>query len=179
MREQAAGRGVVRGPVRRGAASACARSSARAAGQGRQRRCLAWRDARARGACACAWAALRQVHARVWPGRRGEQAALPRAGKERGKEGEREGEKEKKKEKGKRKGEEKEKDEKRERKDRSLGGFRGGDRGRSRTRAGRAWRTGRGGTGRRDNGWISGLGFREIGRGMILNGLSSTIENGF
>ena len=62
----------------------------------------------------CAWAAPRQVHARAWPGWRGEQAALQRAGKERGKEGEREGEKEKKKEKGKIKGDGK-KEEKRDR----------------------------------------------------------------
>ena len=79
--------------------------------------------------------------------------------KERGRE-----KKKRKRKKEKEKGREKEKEEKRERKERSLGGFRGGDRGRSRTRAGRAWRTERGGTGRRDSGWISGPGFREIGR---------------
>ena len=92
-------------------------------------------------------------------GRRGERAALQHLAV-----GEREGKKEKKKEKVKKKrGGEKRKRE-REREERSLGGFRGGDRGRSRTRAGRAWRTRRGGTGRRDSGWISGLDFREIER---------------
>ena len=60
------------------------------------------RRARARGqagsgARACVWAAPRQVPARPWPGRRGKQAALQHAGKERGKEGEREGEKRKEK----------------------------------------------------------------------------------
>jgi len=38
------------------------------------------------GGRACALAAPRQVHARVWPGRRGERAALQRAGEERGRE---------------------------------------------------------------------------------------------
>ena len=121
------------------------------------------------GARACTWAAPRQVHARAWPGQRGEQAALQRAGEERGKEGEREGEKEKKKGKGR---EKKKRKREREKRDRSADSV-------AAAAPGRAWCTGRGGTGRRDSGWISGPGFREIGRGMILNGMSSTIEKRF
>ena len=86
------------------------------------------------GARACTWAAPRQVHARAWPGQRGEQAALQRAGEERGKEGRRRKEK---KENGKRKGK-KEKERQREKEkgiesERTPAGFAVGD---------RAWVTG-------------------------------------
>ena len=78
------------------------------------------------GARACTWAAPRQVHARAWPGQRGERAALQRAGKERGNE-------EKKMEKGKRKRKNKRKKKRRERERGIDGENHGGDRdGRSR-----------------------------------------------
>ena len=74
-----------------GAAGVALRAASGAAGgaatwstRGRER--VRRRGAQRAGACGSAWAAPRQVHARAWPGQRGEQAALQRAGEERGRE---------------------------------------------------------------------------------------------